>query len=196
MSEAAWRLFLAAPLPEATRAAIGEWAAQQSRVCPGWRWVRPEAMHLTLRFYGSTLPERAASLTESLRELAAGHEPVMLDAVGWGAFPSPRRPRVLWVGLAGDLGPLERLASAAEQAARDLGFEPERRPFRPHLTVARLQRRGGRASAPRDAGAPLRFGPAPVDRLVLYRSHLGPGGARHEPLADERLRPAAGEPES
>jgi len=177
------RLFFAVPAPPAVRDALGAWAHEMRRRAPGWRWVDPSLVHLTLRFLGDTDPARVEPIAASVREIAGRVPRHAVQVRGWGVFPSPSRPRVLWVGLAGELAPLAGLAGEVEAAARALGFAPEERAFRAHLTLARA----ARDAPPRPPGPPdperPDFGPMPVDEVVLYRSHLGPAGPTYEPLA-------------
>jgi 2'-5' RNA ligase len=175
------RLFLAVPLSPEVRQAVSRWTATLERRKDGWRWVAPDNLHLTLRFYGETAEATEAALRERLRRMKSLAPPFELELAGWGAFPSPARPRVLWIGVGGELGPLERLAVTAERDAVELGFERERRRFHPHLTVARAARGRGRPELPAPAGpGEPRFGHLPVDRIVLYRSELGPGGPTYQ----------------
>jgi 2'-5' RNA ligase len=174
------RLFLALPVPDATRRSLGDWTAGFRRRDDGWRWVAPDGIHLTLRFYGATDEDRLTALLARLRALAAAHAPVDCVARGWGVFPSPARPRVLWAGVRGGLAVLAALAAAAEREARELGYEPEGRPFHPHITLARAaQGARARRPGPPDDSAPD-FGALPVREIVLYESRLGPGGATYE----------------
>ncbi len=176
------RLFLAVDVPPATRDAVFAWAAAFRAPDDGWRWVAPAAVHVTLRFYGETADATLPELQRRVAGAAAAGRPSDLRVAGWGVFPATSRARVLWAGIAGDASALAGIARAAEDDARALGFAPEERAFKAHLTVARA-RAGAR---PRLPGAPAReapdFGPLPVRELVLYRSHLGPQGARYEPL--------------
>ena len=174
------RLFLAATPPPATLDALAAFAARTRRGGDGWRWAGREALHLTLRFFGDTEERLLAPLRAELTAVAARGRRGLFSIEGIGAFPSPSRPRVLWAGIAGPIERLAALAGDAEQAARRLGFAPEARPFAPHLTLARAAREG-RPTMPRPAETPV-FGPFPVDEMILFESHLGPGGARYEPL--------------
>lgn len=193
-ADAALRLFLAVDPPPATREALFRWADGWRSRDDGWRWVAADGVHLTLRFYGSTPPERVEPLRGQLAALARAHAPLALEVRGWGVFPGPSRARVLWAGLAGDVAPLAALAAGAEDGARALGFAAEERPFKGHVTLARA--REGRR--PRLPGTPDReappFGPFAVGELVLYRSRLGPGGARYEALGRFPLGGPGGDP--
>jgi len=178
-----WRLFIAVPVPGETRAAMVDWLGSWDARRRGWRPVRAEGIHLTLRFLGDTDPGIVPGLAEALAGVGAASRPAALVGAGWGVFPGPARPRVLWAGLRGDPGPLLDLARRVEEMAVRLGFPRERRPFRAHLTLARARRdrRPGLPGGP-DSRAP-EFGPVPVREAVLYRSHLEPAGARYEALA-------------
>ncbi len=175
------RLFLALPIPQETKGAVLQWAKSWSARDDGWRWVRPEGIHLTLRFFGETSPDLLPALVESTRRVAAAAPAFDLSAVGWGVFPNPARPRVLWVGVRGAVDQVQALAAAAEDAARGLGFAPEKRTFHPHLTLARAREGMSHPRLPGapDPGAPS-FGALPARELILFESHLGPAGARYE----------------
>jgi 2'-5' RNA ligase len=118
---------------------------------------------------------------------------VALRAAGFGCFPSGTRPRVVWADVVAGVAPLAALAADVQQALVPLGYVPEARPFRAHLTLGRVRSpRGVRAlvDAVAAAGAPD-FGAWTAGEVVLYRSHLHPKGARYEPLARPRLAAVA-----
>ncbi len=177
------RLFLGIPVSEPLRRAVTDWERDAWAGARGWRWVNPSLLHITLRFYGETPPERVEAISGDVCELARRERTFSLQARGWGTFPGSARPRVLWIGLSGDTAALARLAAAAEEDARRRGFAPEDRGFRPHLTIARAVRdtRPQLAGTP-DATSPD-FGRFPVQEIVLFRSHLRPGGPEYEALA-------------
>jgi 2'-5' RNA ligase len=170
------RLFVALELPAHVRAALAGWAAEAA---PAAMRRVPEAnLHVTLVFLGEQAPDDATTVAALLGELA---RPVGELAVGGGLWLPPRRPGVLAVAL--EAGPAlgELHAGLVAALADAIGFEPERRALRPHVTVARARRdTRPRAGAPDPPPPALTFEP---EALVLYRSHTGPGGARYEPLA-------------
>jgi RNA 2',3'-cyclic 3'-phosphodiesterase len=176
------RAFLALPIPDALRRAARDAFEERGIARLGWRFVREEGVHLTLRFLGEVDPARAAHLDAAWREAAASTGPLPLRVAGAGVFPNPRRPRAAWVGVV-DLSPgraLAGLASRVERAARAEGFAPEQRAFAPHVTLARA-RDGARTIPSLERLGVL--GDFVAEHLVLYRSDLAPGGARYREVA-------------
>lgn len=179
------RAFIALELDLGLRRAIGELQARLRPRLGGIRLVRPEAVHLTLRFLGETAPSQIDTLGPLLAAAAASCPPAVARACGLGAFPERGSPRVLWLGLEVP-APVLDLQRACERAARAAGFEREARPFRPHLTLGRWRERG-----PRPPLGPVDLGEARLDTLVLFRSDLQPGGAVYAALARFPLGPPA-----
>jgi 2'-5' RNA ligase len=176
------RLFFSVPLPGEAQDRAAAALAEMRRAAPALSWTRPDQLHFTLAFLGEQdddALERLVAAAEATRVLPA------FDATlsGAGAFPNPRRPRVLWLGVGEGAPQLEAVAEKLQAALRPAGFELEERPFRPHLTVARVkpgaERGAQRALDLAPKGEVARF---PVGELHLVRSHLGKGGARHETL--------------
>lgn len=176
------RLFLAVELPDAVRQGLDALQARLRDSWPGWRWVRPEGIHLTLRFLGEVDEATDAAARAGWRQAAAGCAAFRFRLEGLGRFPPGGRPRVLWVGVGeeGSSGRLAALATAVEGAARKAGFAAERRTFHPHLTLARAKR-GGRPQWGEGIEPGIEEAVA-VDRLVLFRSELRPDGARYTAL--------------
>ncbi len=150
------------------------------------RWVRIEGLHLTLRFLGPTLDERRPAVEAAMRAAAAGARPFPIRIGGGGAFPSPARPRVLWLGVTTGAEQLAALAGDLATALAAAGWPPEERPFRAHLTLARADGvRAGPATARALVAEAERFSSEWVaDRVVLFESHTGGGPARYEALLE------------
>jgi RNA 2',3'-cyclic 3'-phosphodiesterase len=187
-AERPWRCFVAVPIGRDVRAAVAA-CVRELRAGPGsetWRWTDAEAWHVTLAFLGATPPASLPRLAAALEDVAHAQVGFSLDAGGLGAFPSRGRARVMWYGLADPDGRLRRLAGAVRAA---LGLPQDDR-FRGHLTLARSRGRTG-TDARALAEMPCPASRLDVDRLVLYRSHLGRGPARYEDLATARLRVAS-----
>lgn len=175
------RLFLALELPEPLRAALQALQARLRQAEAGWRWVRPESVHLTLRFLGEVDPGRLPELSARWGRAATSGRPTVVEAGGLGTFPPRGRPRVLWIGLR-DLGEsgLAALAASLELEARSAGFPPEERPFAPHLTLARAAAEGRPRRPQVEVGS---LGSLRSEQLTLFRSVPGRGGAVHTALA-------------
>jgi 2'-5' RNA ligase len=191
------RLFFAVPIPAPARDQISDLAAEvQAAVGDGRariRWVRMEGLHLTLRFLGQTPLERVPALQAIADEIAARTAPFAIAVSGAGAFPEPRRPRTLWLGIPAGA---ERLAALAEELGRAIegaGWPIESRPFAPHLTIARTDglRAGPEAAEALQQAATRLDASFTVDRIVLYRSVLGNGPASYEPVHEAALASAA-----
>jgi 2'-5' RNA ligase len=155
------------------------------------RWVRPEGIHLTLKFLGDVEQGRLETLAGALQAACTSHAPFSLSIGGMGVFPNPRRPRVVWIGVDEPTGALLRLQGDVERAITPLGFPTERRPFSPHLTLGRVKR-GGSAAELEALGqyatrARVRVGEMAVETVYLMRSDLGPAGARYTELATAPL---------
>lgn len=141
--------------------------------------------HVTLGFLGWVADERVQPISEALGRAVAGLLAGVATLAGLGAFPSTRRARVVWAGVRDPSGVVASTAAAAAEAMLEAGREPERRPFHAHVTLCRL--RTPRAVAFPD-GVDVPAVPVPVDRVTLFRSHLGRPAPRYEPLAVSPLR--------
>jgi 2'-5' RNA ligase len=151
------------------------------------RWVRPEGIHLTLKFLGDTQGNRIEAVAQAMQDACTPIAPFTLSIGGLGVFPDPRRPRVLWLGMDEPTGTLNQLQGQVEQALSPLGFPSERRRFTPHLTLGRVKR--GRKPAELEAlgqyatRAKVRVGEMEVRCVYLMRSDLRPTGAVYTELA-------------
>jgi 2'-5' RNA ligase len=179
------RLFIAVDVPEDVKAALaGAIDPFRDRI-PGARWTRSDGWHVTLKFLGSTWPRLLEEVEGAVRQ--AGREAVAPETglTHVGVFPSPRRARVVWAGLADPHGRFTQIVKVLDELLEE-HFAPEKRSFTPHLTLARLNPpRDVAEFAPDLVGTPVSSRPFVADRLVLYRSHLSPHGARYEPIASQ-----------
>lgn len=157
------------------------------------RWVRPEGIHLTLKFLGDVPVGRIEAIGDGVAQAVAGIQPFTVTAEGLGVFPNWRRPRVIWVGVGGDTHQLHVLQERVEQVMAELGFEPEGRPFHPHLTLGRVNRRVS-SGYQRRLGEALRayevqmVGQMLVNEVSLMRSQLHPKGAIYTQLGAYPLK--------
>jgi 2'-5' RNA ligase len=181
------RLFAALEIPQAVRRDVSRRMARLRDRLPRARWVDPENLHLSLLFFGQVGDAEVPALTAALREAFAKHPPLELRLAEGGTFPARRPARVAWVGMEtpDDLVALQADATAA--AVASIGFEPEDRPFHPHVTIARCEPPWPREAA--DKVAATFSGtigqPFVVDHGMLFESKLSPRGPRYRPV--ERL---------
>ncbi|MCK9262789.1 MAG: RNA 2',3'-cyclic phosphodiesterase [Deltaproteobacteria bacterium] len=171
------RTFAAIDLPEEIKADLAFVIADLSRKNDRVRWVKPAGMHLTLKFLGDIPEQVVVPLSAELGAVARDFAPLSLAVEGLGAFPNPRRPRVVWAGLSGDLEPLRKLASRVDKACASFGVKPEKRPFQAHITIGRLK-----IPTVVDLNKELRKKGFSATEIVLYQSELLPTGARYTVL--------------
>ena len=183
-----FRLFIALHLEEAIRDRLSrlqsdlQAADRRGEV----RWVDPNAMHLTLRFLGEAPEAVVPGLVAALETTLVSAHRIRLGLAGIGGFPQLRRPRVVWLGLEGDLEALGALQARIEAAVTATGWPAENRPFQPHLTLGRVRRPGQPltpALAAAIESAQVEAGSEAHSHLALVRSHLGPAGSRYEDLS-------------
>lgn len=169
------RLFIGIPLsPEVTQQLV-DCAERLKRSGDDLRWSAPESWHITLQFLGNTSPSQYDCLTASLRRIHAKHFDVRLD--GTGFFD---RAGIFYV----DVPPTPQLTALQRQvvaATQPCGFEPEDRPYHPHITLARNKAHTqGLRQLKSHPGVPPQFSPFTAHEFLLYESHLNPRGSRYE----------------
>jgi len=175
------RLFVAIPFDSDLRDIIAA-GTRGIRSCPRLRAVPSHQLHLTLRFLGDTPARRVGTIADALAAAAALGATFELRFTSAGAFPSPKRPRVVWLGVAKS-PVLVWLHRSVQDALATCDLPREKRPFRPHVTLGRFR---GRGTGPDVAGelAHIRVtGTYLVSQISLVRSHLTPAGARYTSVA-------------
>ena len=189
------RIFVALDIDDAIRQRIQRFIEGVSGFAPDARWVRPESLHVTLKFIGEKPAETVEEIKRALSSIRA--ESFEITFRGYGFFPTAKAARVFWVGI--ESGPqLPSLAKAVDEATSALGIPKEDHPFAPHLTLARG---GGRSGAPRWrkgdtpnknfqllqeklAALPTpEFGTMAAHEFFLYQSQLSRGGSRYTKIA-------------
>ncbi len=178
------RSFIAIDLPQKTRENLTAIQDQLRQSQAGVRWVKPGSIHLTLKFLGNILPEQVDEIAAAVAQLVRDEPPITLCAAGLGAFPSPRKPRVIWVGLGGEVDRLANIQAGLEKALEPLGFAREDRGFRPHLTIGRVKDRR-RLQSLIEAMSTLElpeFNSFDGNEIILYKSDLRPTGAIYTKL--------------
>jgi RNA 2',3'-cyclic 3'-phosphodiesterase len=176
------RSFVAVSISEGARRHIAELLGRIRREsCPAVRWVKPELMHLTLAFLGEVTEDFIASAKIRLGEVAGRHKAFPMQLSGLGAFPSSSRARVVWIGTRRGKDEVCALQADVVGELRSVGYEPERRPFSPHLTIGRLRMPD---DVSRSVAVQFESEPFTIDRVILFRSVLGPGGPVYSVLAE------------
>jgi 2'-5' RNA ligase len=181
------RCFVAIDLPDDVRRALDATMGRLRGAAPraDVRWVSAQAMHLTLKFLGQVPEDRLPEVREAVEAVATATPRIRLACAGLGFFPGPSRPRVVWAGITEGVGALKVLAAVLEAALEPLGFPPEGRPFRGHVTLGRVRspRAGSSLARAMSDTGDTSFGAWTASQVVLYRSHLRPTGSIYEPLA-------------
>jgi RNA 2',3'-cyclic 3'-phosphodiesterase len=182
------RAFVAVELPERVLASLaslqGDLREHLNRATGAVRWTRPEGLHITLQFLGDVPAGNVGAIGEALRSAVADVRVAKLAIGSVGAFPNENRPRILWVGLEGDVAGLSAIASAVARGLKPLGYAPDK-PFKPHITLGRVRENArpdevraiaqalgevvGRTSHYREEFT--------ADAVSLMKSKLGPGGS-------------------
>jgi 2'-5' RNA ligase len=178
-------------LSGAVRAEIAKFCDGLREIIPTARWVRPEGMHVTLKFIGEVGEDSVQSIQAALQKIRCP-SPVDMVFKSIGFFPNERRPRVFWVGISHSPN-LAEIAADIESRLEPLGIAQETREFKPHLTLARFDdSRGIEAlhSAIRKAGD-VKFGGVHTSEFHLFQSELMRDGAKHTRLATFRFMPEA-----
>ena len=181
------RLFVALEIPRAVRDNLATLIKDLRTAAPKARWVRPENIHVTLKFIGEVLAEKVQDIRGALSDVHSERE-VELHFRGLGFFPNAKRPSVLWAGI--DASPnLQSLAGDIESSLEKLGFPRERRPFVPHLTIARFQppRVHERLLSAIAQSNGRELGSLRTGEFHLIESKLKPSGAEYTTLESFRF---------
>lgn len=189
------RVFVALDLPQHAKDLLDDTMLRlQENVPNGVRWVRPDGIHLTLKFLGDVDAGMVEPLLNAMGRVGilTQHTPFELELTRLGMFPNAREPRVLWAGVGGDLAALAGLQQSVDEAISALGFPPERRPFRPHLTLGRVRDQvtavdRGKIGAHLSQATLGECSSWTVRELHLIHSNLTPAGAIYSSLGAAAL---------
>jgi 2'-5' RNA ligase len=188
------RSFIAIELPEEVKTGLNRLQTELKLPRHNFvKWVAPEGIHVTLKFLGNISQEKVAEVTKVMEQASQGSIPFQLEISEVGAFPNLRQPRVLWLGIRGEIDKLVAWQQRIDSGLVPLGFAKETRPFTPHLTLARL-REGVSPEDRRDFGELVMKTPVEVNfkvnvnSLNLMKSQLLPGGAVYSRLAEVKLK--------
>ena len=188
------RAFIAVNIPEEVKGKLQDEIGRLSTLIHDGsvRWVQPEGIHLTLKFLGEISSNQLGEIRQTLEREVERHPFFTLRVGGFGCFPNNRRPRVLWIGITEDKGSLAQVQTAIEEKLVSLGFEEEKRPFHPHLTLGRIRRNISLSDITQlqvavDAFVVGQIGQFEVKELHFIRSNLTPSGAEYSTLGEYPL---------
>jgi len=178
------RVFVALEMPPAVKEVAAEIQRELMKSKAAVAWVRPEGMHLTLKFLGEVIPQRLPEIETALDKAAEGSGSLQIAVDGIGVFPSARNPRVIWLGIDPQDDRLSRLQKRIDHGLEPLGFRAEEREFRPHLTLGRVRSSRGLNELMEAVALPHRIllGEYALDQFHLIQSELKPGGAVYTKL--------------
>lgn len=174
------RTFLALPLAEAFSEEITAVHDQLRGKIEGVKWVEPKHVHLTLHFFGNLTAEEIEYIKDIMRRRTEDFSALDLGLDGIGCFPNHHRPRVIWIGITGDVASLVTMQRRIQKRLARAKFPVEERDFRPHATIGRV-----RKDTRPPPFEPFSFPPTRlkrIDHLILFRSHLSSSGPCYEPL--------------
>jgi len=188
------RVFIAVSLPGELKAEIGEISSSLSVQIPGVRWVPPENLHLTLKFLGDVEETIIPNIQDILNRITPRYLPIICKFTGLGVFPSPRRPKVIWLGVTEGSDQLSGLANDLSGEFTRLGFKSENRGYTPHLTLGRIKAGVGTAELRKLLRAgeenPVQCGNSTrllkINMLLLQKSILTSKGAIYQTLSEHR----------
>jgi 2'-5' RNA ligase len=176
------RSFLAFELPPGIKDMVTRVSEEVMRSSLNVRWVNVDNIHLTVVFMGNIRSEDIPEMGEAIAEVCSGFGPFDISLKGLGVFPNARRPRVLWLGLNGDIEKMASLRDRLQEMLRPFGIKEEKRTFKPHLTLGRFRTPGKMAPGLEDIIARYKGLESPICRmgeLILFMSELKPGGAEY-----------------
>lgn len=183
------RTFIAVNLPDEIRARIGEFQKVLQENRGPVKWVRPEGVHVTLKFLGNVEVSRIFEISQVVGIILRKYSPFSITVGGVGCFPHPKRPNVLWIGIHEGKEVLSNMAKELDGALDRLGFPKETRPFSPHVTIARVGK-GGKVQTIVERLFQKGFPPQSffVHCVDLMKSELTPQGAIYTCLQSFKLQ--------
>ncbi len=184
------RTFIAIKLPQTVVTYLSDYQTSTAGSLPqkAVRWVKPQNMHLTMRFLGDTPQSKIADVVGVMDSSAESHPHFNLQLGKTGCFPNAKRPRVFWAGLQGAVDSAEKLKQSLDTQLIPLGWEPEQRSFKPHLTLGYIKDHRNLRGVPLSVDVELSALDIPVTDIHLFRSDLHPSGPIYTILHTSLLR--------
>jgi len=180
------RVFLAIELSSGIRENLYSIQQQLKTTLPPINWVRPESIHLTLKFLGYVEPSVVSQLLSAVEPIGKKHKPFSVDVQGLGVFPQVKHPRIFWVGLTGSTQALQDLVFEIDVVLETMGFPPEEKTYHPHLTLARIKRENAKVGSAliqtKALESDQHLGTLNVNGFTLFQSDLDSSGAKYTSL--------------
>ncbi len=184
------RTFIAIEVPTEVKTAVAALQDELQLAAADVAWTNSENIHLTLKFLGEIEKKFVDEIEKICAEIVAEFQPFSLGIKSTGVFPNARHPRVLWVGLDGEVETLERLQERLDERLASIGFDPEEKDFSPHLTVGRVRsNKNARELLARAGDYSLPALSFVVQEILLMKSDLHPSGAQYAELARAKMKP-------
>jgi 2'-5' RNA ligase len=186
------RSFIAIEIPPSLKSRLEELQRELRRANADIRWVRPEGIHLTLKFLGLIRKEDVEKICQAIAPVISGWEAFEVRVQGVGCFPNPRNPRVVWVGVNRGKETLSALQQDIEAKMAGLYFPAEGRPFSPHLTLGRVRSSKGKVPLAQaiERNKEVEVGTFEARHVFLFQSELKPSGAEYTKLREFPLEKA------
>lgn len=183
------RAFIACDIPDSVLDRVAGIQEGLRKTDTDVSWTNVRGIHITLKFLGDIDEGGIEGIASIMKDAAAGRQPFEIAVRGCGSFPNLKAPRVIWLGIEDPAGGLKSLNQALDDGLKSLGFEPEEREFRPHLTLGRIKGPKGREGISKAVSGlkDIEIGRLKIERMVLYKSVLRPTGAEYTKLKEARL---------
>ena len=185
------RVFVAVDLSSGVQKEIAVQQQYLKKILPPMNWVRPESIHLTLKFLGSIEPSRISQLLSVLEPIGKRQHRFSINVQSLGVFPHVKHPRIFWLGIKGKTQALQELVLEIEAVLDPLGSPPEEKAYQPHLTLARIKRENAIIGAAIEKSKILQdnhqIGTLAIDKFILFQSNRDSFGATYTPLVTVRL---------
>ena len=181
------RTFIAVDLPDAIRHDIRTFQEPLKNTGAHVKWVRPESMHLTLKFLGDVPEDQTDAILLAMQGAVRKNGPFSIALSGTGGFPNLRNPRVLWIGIGHGAQELTGLSIRINEALNPLGFETDKRPYKAHLTLGRVRSQRNIRQVTERMDDAFESDSCTVNEIILFKSDLNPTGAVYTVLGRAKL---------
>lgn len=185
------RCFIAIELSDKVTSLLCEIEERLKKSKANIKWVKPENIHLTLKFLGNIKEENADEISQKMKKACKKYKPFTIEVTGIGIFPNLRAPRVIWAGIL-ENNTLQQIQESIDLEMMSLGFEREKRKFKPHLTLGRFRSGTGKEGILEEIKTHEKnsFGTVHAQSISLMKSELHPEGARHTKISEVTLNTA------